>query len=228
VEAHAARTVREPTWVELFGHRGGVVGNRELLPETVRTADVGLSVRAPGGAVSGRVAGFVSRTGRTIVFEVNSQRTSTARNIGATRTRGLEAEVRAALPADLDLRGNLTWQHARDAGGDPAYDGKALPYLPDVEAFLRLIHAGPVWRPWLETRFQSANYLDRANTELNMAHDRLRLDLGLEAVWHPAGPGGAALTVSAAVLNLTDEDTYDIEGYPLPGRSWRAGCSYEF
>ncbi len=29
--------------------------------------------------------------------------------------------------------------------------------------------------------------------------------------------------MSAAVLNLSDEDSYDIEGFPLPGRSWRVG-----
>lgn len=229
VEAHAARTVRAPTWVELFGHRGGIAGNRELEPETVVAADLGLTLRSPGGATSGRLAVFDARTDDTIIFMVNSQRTSRAVNVGSTRTRGLEAELRCGLPARLDLRGNLTWQRARDTGGDPAYDGKRLPYLPDLEAFVRLLREGRTWRPWLEGRFQSANYLDRANTELNMNGDRLRLDLGLDASWHPAALGRrGTLTVSAAVLNLTDETSYDIEGFPLPGRSGRAGLELGF
>ena len=29
-----------------------------------------------------------------------------------------------------------------------------------------------------------------------------------------------ALTALAEVVNLTDNDVYDIEGFPLPGRSW--------
>ncbi|MFO7609221.1 MAG: TonB-dependent receptor [Candidatus Krumholzibacteriia bacterium] len=224
LEAHAARTVRAPTWIELFGHRGGIVGNRELVPETVEAADLALSLRGPAGRWSGRVAVFSARTDRTIVFVANSQRTSRAVNVGATGTRGLEAELGWSLPADLDLRGNLTWQRARDEGDDPAYAGKRLPYLPDVEAFVRLRRTGPRWRPWLEARFQSANHLDRANTELNMNQDRLRLDLGLDAAWRPAGPDPRwTVTASLAVLNLTDEDAYDIEGFPLPGRSWRAG-----
>ena len=229
LEAHAARTVRTPTWVELFGHRGGVDGNRTLQPETVHTVDLGLTLRSRDGAVSGRLAVFEARTDDTIIFVVNSQRTSRAVNVGSTRTRGLETEFLWALPADLDLRGNLTWQHARDTGGDPAYDGNQLPYLPDVEAFVRLLRGGRRWRPWLEARYQSANYLDRANSEPNMADARVRLDLGLDAVWHPAwvGPGGA-LTTTVALLNATGMDIYDIEGFPLPGRSWRAGLELGF
>jgi outer membrane cobalamin receptor len=229
LEAHAARTVRAPTWIELFGHRGGIVGNRELAPETVEAVDLGLSFRVAGGRVGGRVAAFSARTDDTIVFVVNSQRTSRAVNVGATRTRGLELELRWEMPRDLDLRGNLTWQRARDRGGDPAYDGKALPYLPDLEAFVRLLRTGRVLRPWLEVRVQSSNYLDRANTALNMADDRVRLDLGLEAVVLGAEPGSRrTMTVTVAVLNLTDEDSYDVEGFPLPGRSWRAGCELAF
>ena len=30
LEAHASWTERNPTWVELFGHRGGISGNRDL------------------------------------------------------------------------------------------------------------------------------------------------------------------------------------------------------
>lgn len=229
LEAHAARTVRTPTWVELFGHRGGINGNRTLQPETVHTADLGLTLRSAGGAISGRLAGFDARTDDTIIFVVNSQRTSRAVNVGSTRTRGLEAEFLWALATDLDLRGNFTWQHARDTGDDPAYDGNHLPYLPDVEAFVRLLRGGRRWRPWLEARYQSANYLDRANSEPNMADARVRLDLGLEAVWHPAWVGaGGALTATLALLNATDMDIYDIEGFPLPGRSWRAGFELGF
>ncbi|HPF70409.1 MAG TPA: TonB-dependent receptor, partial [Candidatus Krumholzibacteria bacterium] len=227
LEAHAARTVRTPTWIELFGHRGGVVGNRELVPETVQAVDLALSYRAAGGGWGARVAAFDARTDDTIIFVVNSQRTSRAVNAGATRTRGLECEARVALPLACEARGNLTWQHARDRGGDPAYDGKALPYLPDLEAFLRLRRAGRTLRPWCELRVQSSNYLDRANTELNMADGRARVDLGLEA-FLPAPVAGSSLTAEMAVLNLTDESTYDIEGFPLPGRSWRAGLELAF
>ena len=61
-----------------------------------------------------------------------------------------------------------------------------------------------------------------------MADDRVRLDLGLDVTWRPRWLGEAgSLAVNAAVLNLTDNDVYDIEGYPLPGRSWRAGVALE-
>jgi outer membrane receptor protein involved in Fe transport len=39
----------------------------------------------------------------------------------------------------------------------------------------------------------------------------------------PAAWLGSAVSlhVSAAVENVTDEAVYDVEGYPLPGRTWR-------
>ena len=90
VEAHAARTVRVPTWVELFGHRGGIAGNRELVPEDITSWDAGLTVR-PHGRLSLRAAVFAAATDGTIVYVANSQQTSRPINAGATRNRGLLA-----------------------------------------------------------------------------------------------------------------------------------------
>ena len=52
-EFHLARSVRVPTWIELFGHRGGIVGNRELQPEEIDTVDLGLNARRAGHQAKG-------------------------------------------------------------------------------------------------------------------------------------------------------------------------------
>jgi hypothetical protein len=52
---------------------------------------------------------------------------------------------------------------------------------------------------------------------------------GLGRRWTPAwlGPGGdLALTVEG--VNLTDNDVYDVEGFPLPGRSWHASLEIRY
>ena len=58
VEGHLARTVRIPTWTELFGLRGGIVGNPRLVPETVESVDAAVSYR-PSSSLHIRLAAFV-------------------------------------------------------------------------------------------------------------------------------------------------------------------------
>jgi len=222
LESHAARTVRIPTWVELFGHRGGIDGNRDLQPEDITSVDAAVSYRSGQGGFSGRVAAFLAETDNKIIFTQNSQRTSKAINAGRTSTRGIELEIRAMAPGRFSLTGNLTVQRAEDSGLDYSiYEGKKLPFLPDTEASLRVKRPVAKWTPWLEVAYMGSNYRDRANTELNKAPERTLLNLGLTREWNPRwlGPAGV-VSVSAEVVNLTDNTVYDVEGFPLPGRSW--------
>ncbi len=220
LETHAARTVRVPTWIELFGHRGGIDGNRELLPETITSADLALSLR-PGTKLSLRMAAFYAATDDKIIFIQNSQRTSKAINLGRTVASGLEIEAKLQLSGAVDFSGNVTVQKVEDRGDDPTYRGNSLPFLPDVESHGRLNIHRRGWRTWLEAAHMSANYRDRANTELDKAPARALLNLGLGRDWYPSwlGPAGV-FSVLGEVMNLTDNAVYDVEGFPLPGRTW--------
>ncbi len=224
LESHLARTVRQPTWVELFGHQGGVHGNRNLLPETISSADAAFSYRSGTGGWSGRIAGFYAETDDKIIFVQHSPQSSQAENAGHTRARGIELELAAILPGDFSLTGNFTWQRAEDLGGlQSIYAGNRLPFLPDTEAQVRLGRPMAGWRPWFEAAYMGANYRDRANTELNKAPARTVLNIGLARDWRPRWLGSAgALSLSAEIVNVTDNAVYDVEGFPLPGRSWRA------
>lgn len=222
LEAHAARARREPSWVELFGVRGGIDGNRDLRPESITSYDAALSWRRRGGGAEARLAVFDAETDDKIIYVQNSQLTSKAQNIGRARTRGLECEAAAYGPGRWRLAGNLTWQEARDRSGLPAWDGKPLPYLPPLELRLHAAAAARGWEPWAELTHQSGNARDRADTELARAPARTRLNLGLgRAVPAPWPVAGCTLRLNAAVENVTDERVYDVEGYPLPGRTWR-------
>lgn len=220
LESHAARTVRVPTWIELFGHRGGVDGNRELLPEEITSADLAVSLRKAGW-LSGRAAIFYAETDDKIIFVQNSQRTSKAINLGRTLARGIELELAANLWSGWDLSGNVTWQNVEDRGDDAYTNGNSLPFLPDLEAHARLSGRVAQWHPWFEAAHMSSNYRDRANTELDKAPARTLLNLGLGRDWYPAwlGPAGVVSLVGE-IINLTDNTVYDVEGFPLPGRSW--------
>jgi len=220
-ESHLSRTVRIPTWVELFGHRGGIAGNRELLPEEIAAFDVAMTWRA-ASKYSARIAAFYAETDGKIIFVQNSQRTSKARNLGRSEARGVEVELTAVLPANLMFSGNVTVQRVEDRGDDPTYQGLRLPFLPDVEAHSRLSGNLQDWRPWLEVAHLSANYRDRANTELDKAPARTLLNVGLAHDWYPDWLGLAgALSLAGEIINVTDNTVYDVEGFPLPGRTWQ-------
>lgn len=222
VEAHVARARREPSWVELFGVRGGIDGNRNLKPESIASHDIAVTWRPQDGHFDLRLAAFDATTGDKIIYWQNTALTSQAINIGKARTRGLEWEMAAYSRGRWRVAGNLTWQDARDRSGLSYWDGKPLPYLPALEARLHVALAAGAWEPWAELTHQSENSRDRTDTELARAPERTRLNLGvgrtLPSTWLGSG---VSLHVSAAVENVTDEDVYDVEGYPLPGRTWR-------
>ncbi len=223
--AHAARNVRLPTWVELFGHRGGIDGNRELRPETIKSWDAGLQWRDPLEGTRLRLVYFQVRTADAILFIQNSQRTSQAWNFGAVRTSGVELEGARRLPGRLRSTLNLTWQRARDDGPDPAYHGKELPFLPSLEGRLALDAYWGAWQPGLALTFEGHNFRDRYNAVEERAPPRTLLNLKLARNWSlPGRGGGRLLTLTAELINTTDNAVYDVEGYPLPGRSYRFSC----
>jgi len=222
LQTHAARTQRLPNWAELFGHRGGIAGNRELLPEEITTFDLGLHWVSAEGRWRQRLTLFRHWTERAIVFVQNSQRTSQARNIGASQVSGLELESTLEVPGGADLAANLTWQRARDQGDDPIYFDKELPFTPPLEVAVQLRWPLGAWRLTSSLVHEAANYRDRYNIVVERAPARTVLNLALGYTVR-TGPGrsGWATTITAEMINFTDNVVYDVEGYPLPGRSFR-------
>ncbi len=228
LEGHWHDSRRQPTWIELFGQPGGLEGNRELAPEQITGRDVSVFLRTRSGTGDLRVTLFDQVTEQTITWLQSSRYTVRAANIGRTRTRGLEVEARADLPEGLGLSANVTHQDARDRGPDPAYAGKELPYLPATEAYARLgLDRGTGWVPSVAVTYASSNPRDRYNQPEQRAPARTVLNLALARTWRGGVWGrDRQATVTAEVVNLTDNDVYDVEGYPLPGRSLRVSCHW--
>ena len=67
--------------------------------------------------------------------------------------------------------------------------------------------------------YRSENYRTRYNRDIDRAPARTLLGVALARTWTWDRDHGA--TVTGEILNLTDNSVYDVEGYPLPGRSWR-------
>jgi iron complex outermembrane recepter protein len=227
LQAHWHETVRPPTWVELFGQPGGMLGNRELAPERITGRDLGLRLSWPVQGAALRVTGFDQITDRTIIYYLAGPGMSRPVNIGRSHTRGLELEtIWRRGPADLSLQ--ATWQQARDRGTiDTTYRDKALPYLSDHELYGDLRWRLGDWRPGVAVIHESANYRDRYNLEINKAPARTLWNLSLARVLRGGVWGrGRTATVTAEIVNLTGSQIHDVEGYPLPGRSVRLSCHW--
>jgi iron complex outermembrane recepter protein len=225
-EAHWARSFRAPTWVELFGYRGGVDGNRELKPEQIESRDLTVYWRRSDD-LRLRLAWFESDVTDGILWTPNSQYTSRADNHGRLHTTGLEAEI--VLDAGRLGRGwgNVTIQDTEDRGDDPIYAGHDLPYLPDLEASLGWEVEAGAWTWGARWQHESASFRDRYNTDTDRIPARSLYNLSATHVWRgDTALGGDRTGLTCEVLNLTDNDVYDVEGYPLPGRTVRVSLIF--
>ncbi len=207
---------RFPTFPELFGQNGIQEGNPALKPERGLQWDLGLDWN-PDLPVQVEAVYFENLTEDGIVLLQNSQRTTKAENLERTWTRGVEAtafgRVSLGAGASLEIQGSLTIQQALDVGPSPVYHGLDLPNLPAREAWVsvRLARGGWSLRP--EVSLRSSSYRDRYNSPLELTPATIVHDLSLERAL-------GAFVLRGEIQNLGNVQVEDIDGFPLPGRSY--------
>jgi len=219
LEARRFRSRRIPTWIELFGQLGGADGNRELTPELVDGRELALRLRDDGVRI--RWALFRMDVEDAIVWRVNSQLTSKAENIGRTRVTGHELELSLDLSASTSTWISLTQQKTVDRGLDPVYAGKELLHQP---AWTVVLGGQRRWGDWsLRGRVltEAGNWNDRYNGPGARVPPRTLVSAAVSRdlsgiAWNHG------ITLNLEGLNLTDNLARDVDGYPLPGRSYRA------
>jgi iron complex outermembrane receptor protein len=223
LRGHVANHQRAPSFFELFGDRGAVLGNSDLKSEHGLTMDLGLTRQ--GAAAHARVqvlelCGYRSVVGDLIRFMQNSQRVSRPYNIGRVHTTGVELRLGTRWPGDVDVGGSYVYQRAIDRSPLSYHRGRDLPNAPRQVADVH------VRIPWRRTalsyalQFDGRHYLDRANLR--------PVDARLE---HNAKVSCRLWTGGQGVLegrNLTDRQAADLWGYPLPRRSWYLSLQQEF
>ncbi len=224
VRANVGRYFRLPTLAELFGDRGGVVGNPELVPEKGVNWDIGFSWDRPRpwGPVERlhlEAGLFQSLTDDLILFVQTSQRTVKAINVSSARVWGVETAWSVDLAGWLAVQGNYTYQHTENTSEIPYYRGNQLPGRPAHELFNRVEVRWRILEAFHEFSWTAQNYLDAANFE--KAESRQIHNVGLRVRPRPW------LSVTAEAKNLTDEQVVDALGFPLPGRSYYVTVSAE-
>lgn len=215
------RGFRSPSFSELFGDRGTIVGNPTLSPEKSLNFDGGLAYHyisdSPKLTFDAEATYFRNNVDDLIQFMQTSQFTIRAQNIGSATIQGLEFALRAAWDDRISAFSSYTFQDAKDTSASPATNGKYVPGRPKNELAAGITWSEN-WLDWFGTRlsgeihFMSGNYLDTQN--LLMVDRRTLISAGFAAIFVKG------ITLSFAARNLLNSHISDLVGYPLPGRSY--------
>jgi iron complex outermembrane receptor protein len=222
VKANAGRYARIPTFLELYGMNGRLLGNPTLQPERGDNADLALWIdgAAAGGRVqlASRTTAFGARVQDLIGWEVTSWGQTRAENLSSTRVLGAEQELRVAAGRHARVVAQLTYTDARDEGPSTAHHGRQLPLHPRWHLYgrpeLLRLRAGRLVElgAFADADYTAGNHADGAN--LIALPRRLLIGAGLSAELPRLG-----LRVTASGQNLGNSSVPDFVGWPLPGRS---------
>ncbi|HJN74180.1 MAG TPA: TonB-dependent receptor [Myxococcota bacterium] len=235
LKANAGRYVRPPDFTELFGDRGTIIGNTELVPETGLHWDVGGRVEHDGEqlGVALDLGHYWLWSKDRIVLLQNSQRTSVPRNLGEAWIQGVEAALSLEIVGVVDSRSAVTRNVSVNMVRTRAYAGNQLPRVPTWEIsqstslhWEERVRAGHTWS------YTAGNYWDATNWHLAPPRNLHSVFLRVQPT--PAWPSAELSvlnlfdrTVEVVPRNVLDEtDTSRIVspitnfvGYPLPGRT---------
>jgi len=211
---------RAPSFLELYGNTGSLLGNPLLLPETGWNGDLGVEYRGGGPAAwwRGRSTVFGARADDLIEWVPISQTQARVENVGRARIWGVEQDLGFETARFVAVTAQATYLDARDTSEVAAHRGHLLPQRPRWHGYLRpqLRHL-PLGRGleagvYLEGDLGAGAYYDPAN--LVPLPRRLLLGAGLEV-----GAPRAGLRLVASAKNLTDSRALEVVKFPPPGRS---------
>jgi len=229
LSANLGRYDRVPTLGERYGLSAALRGNAALTSEAGWTVDLGArwshrSRTVPRSRIYAEGFAFTRFASNLIGYERSSFNAATAYNVRSARVSGLElaagAEALEALRAELAV----TALDPRDTTKGRTLTNDVLPFhsrlvvSPLIEVF-----ADPPSRPWGLDRaslgarafYRSSEYADKAGIIVIPEQLAIDLELGLSFLRR-------AMALRFRVANIFDSPSFDVVGYPLPGRSVHA------
>jgi vitamin B12 transporter len=210
IKGNVGQSFRAPNFNELYFNQGFVIGNPDLKPERSFHLDAGLRFPTPWFFVEG--AYFRSEVEDLIEYVLISGFRYKPFNIGQARLEGMEATLKAEPVKYFSLSGAYTLTYAIDTTEYPNRTDRQIPGRPRHVAFGRLEGHLSYFHPFAEYHYVGGNFINQANTKL--LDERSILNAGL--VCRPS----ERYKMGFEVKNLADEQTLDVRGFPLPGRSF--------
>jgi iron complex outermembrane receptor protein len=218
--ANWTQASRAPTFDELFGRAGSIVGSPDLRPERAENWDAGFAWARAFGAhkrAAFEWAHFASRAEDLVLYERVFQFVR-PRNIARAQIRGDELSLTFGAGA-LSAAGSFTWQSAIDQSPIPFWYGKRLALRPGRQAFGRLAWRARTIQLGATLQYIGDNYLNPSNRDRVASRSIAGASIAVTPFGHDL-----ALTVEGK--NLGDNRIADVGGYPLPGRSIFVSCGF--
>lgn len=223
IKGNWGRYFRRPTILELFGNAGSVTGSAGLVPEKGLNRDVGLVLSLVGpwrlDELFLETVYLDNKVDNLILFFRNSQFTSRPENISSARIRGWEFSLSTRFDR-VRVAGNYTLLDSEDTGPIPSRRGNDLPGRPRSDVALFVDYAMNRWKVSYELHRIGKNFLDPANSQQIPAREIHNVALRLGFLRREV-----SLTVEGR--NLADRRIGDVNGFPLPGRSFFATLNYK-
>ncbi len=223
-KTNLGRYVRLPSFFELFGDRGFVIGNPRLDPERGINFDVGVHLNKQLSTpflhgLDINLAYFYSDVDDLISFVFDSRGVGRAVNISRAEIHGVELGASLAFSTSTFLSVNATWQDPENRSDIAAFAGERLPGRYSRKVFLRVEQLISRFKLYYEFDHESGLFYDAAN--LLSAKDVNKHNLGVNAEL-----GRWRLGFEAK--NLSDENFEDFNGFPTPGLAFFGTAIYRF
>ena len=230
VTASAGTGIKEPTVIQSFSPSPYFQGNPDLQPERTRAVDVGIEQRLADDRVRVNWTWFDNRYEDIISLRTDFT-TFQAQyfNIGLTTARGMELGGDVALTSGFRGRASYTFTDSEIV--ESTSDNEA--FQPGNWAFRRPRHAGVVGLAWNGSRASidvSGTFVGRRVDSDFVALVPAILENEAYQLWDLRGSFRLTQMFSAtfAIDNLADSDHLEPLGYPVLGRSARAGLRIRF
>ena len=224
LKSNIGQYVREPSFFELFGDRGFLVGNPDLQSEKGTNFDVGFEAHwtCSGPWLQKATVGsafFHNNVHDLITWVYDARGVGRSVNISSSLIQGVETSISLEFLKHFRLIGNITFQNPVQENEIEAFDGKILPGRAQESSLVRLeAFYGPA-RAFAEYVTEDGLYYDTAN--LLKAPNKEQVNLGLSFVIR-------SFTVTLEAKNVTDDRYQDFNGYPMPGRSGYISVQVKF
>ena len=214
--------VRLPTVLELFGTRALVKGNPRLNPESGLGADLSVVMAGRRKILKGsaEMRGFINSRDDIIVAFQNSQHQLTFRNEDSARAWGAEARFAGEITLHLTFASTLTGLVTRDQ------DGNQLPSVTPFNTLTRFEGHTRKLGDHVDDLVAFAQFYYRAGGFSNPGNrvpfpDYKPFTIGVYALLFDQ-----RLWVAFTARNVNDDRSFDVLGYPLPGRNYAFTISY--
>lgn len=205
---------RQPSFPELFGDRGGIVGNPNLKSQTFWRYRFGISYQDPlllkkqKGRLQLGTYFFQKHIENYIQLEQLAS-FSRAENIGQAKMTGWEAMAILTVHSRYQINAHYNFLSAKNKShplnlylsGKPKHK-----FHLSIEANYDWLVINSYYQ-WVDQ-----NYLNRLNTLVTKKRSLLDVQVGFQIKKN--------LWLKTGIENLFDEKTVDFLGYPLPGRQF--------